>query len=232
MSRLRLARLAAIVAVATTGALALAAIAAPAVDAPAKPAAPARPAAAPAPAVATRDTAIFAGGCFWSMEAAFEGQPGVVAAVSGYSGGHVANPTYELVTTETTGHRETVQVTFDPRQTSYAKLLDIYWHSTNPTQADGQFCDHGDSYRPAIFYRTAAQRDAALASKKAIEASGVLKAPIVTEIRPAMPFYRAEAYHQDYARVNREAYMEYRIGCGKDARLDQVWGKLAQHHVG
>jgi peptide-methionine (S)-S-oxide reductase len=184
------------------------------------------------PVAAGRDTAVFAGGCFWSMEAAFEGQPGVVNAVSGYSGGHVANPSYDLVTTETSGHRETVQVTFDPARTSYEKLLDIYWHSTNPTQADGQFCDHGDSYRPAIFYRTAAQRDAALASKQAIEASGVLHRPIVTEIRPAAPFYRAEEYHQDYAHKNPEAYHEYREGCGKDRSLDQLWGKLAQHHVG
>jgi peptide-methionine (S)-S-oxide reductase len=210
-------------------ALVLALVAGGAACAPAKPAPAVHAASATA---AGRDTAVFAGGCFWSMEAAFEGQPGVVAAVSGYSGGHTVNPTYDDVTTETTGHRETVQVTFDPRKTSYDKLLDIYWHSTNPTQADGQFCDHGDSYRPAIFFRTAAQRDAALASKKAIAASGVLKQPIVTEIRPAMPFYRAEEYHQDYARKNHDAYMEYREGCGKDARLDQVWGKLAQHHIG
>jgi len=209
-------------------ALALALVAGVAACAPAKPA----PHAAATGASASTDTAIFAGGCFWSMEAAFEGQTGVVAAVSGYSGGHTANPTYDDVTTETTGHRETVEVTFDPRKTSYEKLLDIYWHSTNPTQADGQFCDHGDSYRTAIFYRTVAQKEAALASAKAITASGVLKAPIVTEIRPAMRFYPAEAYHHDYARRNRAAYMLYREGCGKDARLDEVWGKLAQHHIG
>lgn len=185
-----------------------------------------------APVAAARDTAIFAGGCFWSMEAAFEGQPGVVAAVSGYSGGKMPHPSYEQVCTEMTGHRETVQVTFDPAKTSYAQLLDIYWHSTNPTQTDGQFCDHGDSYRPAIFFRSAAQRDAAEASKKAIEASGVLKRPIVTEIRPAMPFWRAEDYHQDFARKNPGHYHAYREGCGKDQALDELWGKLAQHHVG
>jgi peptide-methionine (S)-S-oxide reductase len=209
--------------------LATSLLAACAVAAPARPLARAvSPARTGAPA---RDTAIFAGGCFWSMEAAFEGQPGVLAAVSGYSGGHTANPTYDEVTTETTGHRETVEVTFDPAKTTYDRLLDVYWHSTNPIQADGQFCDHGDSYRPAIFYRTTAQKNAALASKQSIDASGVLRAPIVTEIRPAMRFYPAEGYHQDYARRNHEAYMEYRLGCGKDRALDALWGKLAQHHI-
>jgi len=182
---------------------------------------------AQAPAAATRDTALFAGGCFWCLETAFEERPGVLEAVSGYSGGRTVNPTYEDVNTHTTGHLETVMVVFDPRRTSYEKLLDLFWHSIDPTQADGQFCDRGNSYYSAVFWRTEAQRRAAEASKQAIAASGVLKQPIVTPIRKAGPFYRAEEYHQDFWKKDPERYRSYRLGCGRDARLKELWGDKA-----
>src|SRR5262245_29806863 len=185
-----------------------------------------------APQAAKKDVALFAGGCFWCVETAFENQPGVLDVVSGYSGGTKVNPKYEEVGGGGTGHAESVEVTFDPSKTSYAKLLDLFWHNIDPTQANGQFCDHGNQYRSAIFWRTPAQRDAALASKKGIEASGVLRGrPIVTQIVKAGPFYLAEEYHQDFWKKDPDRYFSYREGCGRDARLRQVWGDLAAHSL-
>ena len=178
---------------------------------------------------APTDTALFAGGCFWSMEYGFEGRKGIVDVSSGYSGGKMANPTYDDVNTETTGHMETVQVVFDPRQVSYATLLDLYWHRTDPTQADGQFCDHGASYHPAIFWRNEAQRAAAEASK--VQVQKQLGKPVATYIRKAGPFWRAEEYHQDFYKKSAAHYHAYSMACGRDRKLDQLWGKQATHAV-
>jgi peptide-methionine (S)-S-oxide reductase len=181
---------------------------------------------------ARRDQAIFAGGCFWCVETAFENQPGVLSVVSGFSGGTKRNPTYEEVGHGGTGHAESVEVTFDPTKTRYEKLLDVFWHNIDPTQANGQFCDHGDQYRSAIFWRTEAQRVAALASKRAIEASGALRGrPIVTQIVKAGAFYPAEEYHQDFWKKDPARYFSYRQGCGRDERLRQLWGEKAGHSL-
>lgn len=188
---------------------------------------PALAAPAAKPAAGRRQVAVFAGGCFWSMQKQFEGVPGVVDVVAGYTGGSVPRPSYEDVCTERTGHVEAVQVTFDPAVTRYETLLDRYWHSIDPTQADGGFCDIGPSYRSAIFAQDDAQRRAADASKAALARSGVLKGPIATRIAPAAPFWRAEEYHQDYWRKNRQHYDAYREGCGRDRRLRAVWGDAA-----
>ncbi len=177
--------------------------------------------------VANADVAVFAGGCFWCLETQFEGLPGVIDVVSGYAGGALKNPTYEQVGTQQTGHYESVQIRFDPAKTSYARLLDVFWHSIDPTQADGQFCDIGASYRSAIFPRNESQRRSAEESKRRIEASGVLKKAIVTPILPAATFYRAEEYHQDFWKKDPVRYKTYRFGCGRDRRTAQIWGKLA-----
>jgi len=168
--------------------------------------------------------AIFAGGCFWCEETAFEGVPGVASVTSGYTGGTKKDPTYEEVSSGSTGHAESVQVRYDPAKISYAKLLDIFWHNVDPTQANGQFCDHGTQYRSAIFYSGEAQRKLALESKAKIEASGRLKGPIVTQIVPATTFYPAEEYHQDFYKKDPVRYHAYRLGCGRDARLKEIWG--------
>ena len=173
-------------------------------------------------AVAATQTAIFAGGCFWSMQHGMEDVPGVVKVVAGYTGGHVAHPTYEEVTTETTGHYESVLVTYDPAKISYAQLVDRYFHMTDPTDANGQFCDKGPSYHPAIFVADAGQRAAAL-QEKAKVAAELKGKPIATAILPAQTFWPAEGYHQDYARKNVAAYTAYRIGCGRDYSLAAVW---------
>ena len=171
------------------------------------------------------DTAVFAGGCFWSMEKAFEHQPGVLAAVSGYSGGTVANPAYEDVGTGRTGHAESVQVVFDPGRTTYARLLDVYWHSIDPISTNGQFCDHGSEYRSIVFWRNAEQRRAAEGSERTVQAH--FTRPVTTVLEAAMPFYPAEEYHQDFAERNPAHYNAYRIGCGRDARLRELWGDAA-----
>ena len=173
-------------------------------------------------AVAATQTAIFAGGCFWSMQHGMEDVPGVVKVVAGYTGGHVAHPTYEEVTTETTGHSESVLVTYDPAKISYAQLVDRYFHMTDPTDANGQFCDKGPSYHPAIFVADAGQRAAAL-QEKAKVAAELKGKPVATAILPAQTFWPAEGYHQDYARKNAAAYAAYRIGCGRDYSLAAVW---------
>jgi peptide-methionine (S)-S-oxide reductase len=178
-----------------------------------------------------RGTAIFAGGCFWCEETAFEDVPGVVAVISGYTGGRVANPTYEQVSAGVTGHAESVQVVYDPDKISYEKLLDIFWHNVDPLQANAQFCDHGNQYRSAIFYRDPAQQKAAEASKATLEREPRFKGKIVTEIVPATAFYRAEEYHQDFYKKNPVRYYSYRTGCGRDARLKELWGAAAGGHT-
>lgn len=178
-------------------------------------------------ATAREEVAIFAGGCFWCMETQYEGLPGVRSVVSGYTGGHKADPTYEEVGTQQTGHYESIEIRFDPARVSYSRLLDLFWHSIDPTQADGQFCDIGSSYRSAVFAADSTQLALALASKKKIEASGVLHAPIVTAIVRATRFYPAEGYHQDFWKKDPVRYHSYRLGCGRDRRLTQLWGRLA-----
>ena len=172
--------------------------------------------------------ATFAGGCFWCVETAYEGLEGVKAVVSGYAGGPEKNPTYEEVSAGRTGHYEAIDIEFDPARISYEKLLDILWHNIDPTQGDGQFCDRGRQYRSAIFFRDSTQARLARASKRAIEVSGALKQPIVTAILPAGRFWPAEDYHQDFWKKDPARYYSYRLGCGRDRRLDQVWGKDAR----
>ena len=181
--------------------------------------------AAQAAAAGSSETAIFAGGCFWCTEADFEKVPGVTSAVSGYIGGTTANPTYEQVSAGGTGHYEAVRITYDPARVSYAALADYYFRTVDPTDAGGQFCDRGESYRTAIFALNDAQRKAAEAEKA--EVAAALDVPIVTPILPAATFYPAETYHQDYYKKNKVKYGFYRSRCGRDARLKEVWGGRA-----
>jgi len=176
-------------------------------------------AAPPATAKAT-----FAGGCFWCVEADFDKLDGVISTTSGYTGGKLPNPTYEQVSSHTTGHAEAVEVVYDPRKVSYERLLDYFWHHIDPTTKDRQFCDVGSPYRTAIFAHDAAQLNAAQASKAALEKSKPFKEPIVTEIVLARPFYPAEDYHQDYYKKNPIRYQYYRLSCGRDARVKELWG--------
>jgi peptide-methionine (S)-S-oxide reductase len=169
--------------------------------------------------------ATFAGGCFWTMEHAFDKVPGVISAISGYTGGHVKNPSYDEVSTGTTGHVESVEVHYDPAKISYAKLLDIYWHDIDPTQVGGQACDSGDEYRSMIFVHDAAQMKQAQAYKDSLKPK--FKQPIVVQIVAAGPFYRAEEYHQQFTIKNPQYYEQYRVGCGRDRRLQAVWGAQA-----
>ena len=185
-----------------------------------------------APAKATPGTtakAIFAGGCFWCMEPPFDKLDGVVATISGYTGGAKLNPTYEEVSSGSTGHAEAVEVEYDPKKVSYEKLLDVFWHNVDPTQKDAQFCDHGNQYRTAIFAVNDEQKKLAEASKAALAKSKPFKGDIVTEIVPATTFYPAEDYHQDYYMKNPVRYKFYRTGCGRDARLKELWGAAAPH---
>ena len=182
------------------------------------------PAAPPGSAVAT-----FAGGCFWCMEQPFDKQPGVIATTSGYIGGTKANPTYEEVSSGGTGHAEAVQVLYDPRKVPYEKLLDIFWHNIDPTVSNRQFCDVGSQYRTGIFVHTDEQRKAAETSKAAVEKEKPFKEPVVTPIVGATEFWPAEEYHQDYYKKNPVRYGYYRTGCGRDARLKQLWGTAATH---
>ena len=171
--------------------------------------------------------AIFAGGCFWCMEPPYDRIPGVTATISGYTGGRKANPSYEEVSSGHTGHTEAVQVIYDPAKVSYEKLLEVFWVNVDPTVKDRQFCDAGSQYRTGIFYADEGQRKAAEASKAAIEKSKPFKEPIVTPIEMAGAFYPAEDYHQDYYKKNPVRYNFYRTGCGRDARLKQLWGDKA-----
>ena len=169
--------------------------------------------------------AIFAGGCFWCTESDFDKVPGVIETTSGYIGGHVDNPTYEQVSAGTSGHIEAVRVRFDPSKTSYAQLLEAFWPTIDPVTANAQFCDRGPQYRSAIFYSNAAEQQQAEASKDALQKSARLPAPVVTELLAASTFYPAEDYHPDYYLRNPLRYTYYRNGCGRDQRLEQLWGK-------
>ena len=171
--------------------------------------------------------ATFAGGCFWCVESDFDKVPGVIATTSGYTGGSVANPSYEQVSGKHTGHAEAVQVLYDPAKVSYETLLQKYWHSIDPTTKDRQFCDVGNPYRTAIFVHDAAQEAAAKASLLALEKNKPFKEPIVTTIETAGPFYPAEDYHQDYYIKNPVRYNYYRFACGRDARVKELWGAAA-----
>ncbi len=180
-------------------------------------AAAAQSTAQPKQAVAT-----FAGGCFWCVESDFDHVPGVLSTISGYTGGHVANPGYHQVSAGGTGHAELVEITYDPSKVSYQQLLTYFWHHIDPTVKDRQFCDVGHQYRTAIFVHNDEQRKLAEASKKKVEAE--LKVPIYTEIVAAGPFYKAEGYHQDYYKKSPVQYKFYRWNCGRDQRIKQIWG--------
>jgi peptide-methionine (S)-S-oxide reductase len=171
----------------------------------------------------TTATATFAGGCFWCVEADFDKVPGVISTTSGYTGGHVANATYQQVSAGGTGHAEAVEVVYDPAKVSYAKLLDWFWHHVDPLVKNRQFCDVGDQYRTAIFVRNDEERRLAQESRDKVAAE--LKAPVYTEIAAAGPFYKAEDYHQDYYLKNPVRYKFYRWNCGRDQRIEEVWGK-------
>ena len=168
--------------------------------------------------------ATFAGGCFWCVEEAFEKVPGVIRAVSGYIGGTVDKPTYEQVSSKSTGHYEAVQVTYDPGKVSYPQLVDWFWRNIDPVDAKGQFCDQGSPYYTGIFTHNEEQKKTAEESKQALEASGRFKEKIATKILPAGPFWVAEDYHQDYYKKNPHRYQYYKTACGRAARLEQLWG--------
>ena len=174
----------------------------------------------PATAIAT-----FAGGCFWCMEPPFDALDGVLSTTAGYTGGILANPTYEEVSAGGTGHFEAIQVRFDPARISYDRLLEVFWRNIDPTVKDRQFCDRGSPYRTAIFYHDEAQRAAAERSKAELEASDGFGGAIFTAIAPAGPFYPAEDYHQDFYRKNPVRYQRYHDACGRDERLEQLWGE-------
>ena len=175
------------------------------------------------------EKATFAAGCFWCTEETFEKVPGVIQAVSGYTGGKVKNPSYEQVSSGRTGHTEAVQVTFDPSKVSYDKLLDTFWLNHDPTVTDRQFCDGGSQYRPEIFYHSEEQKRLAEASKAKYEKAKPFRQPLLTPITAAGEFYPAEDYHQDYYKKNPVQYRFYVTGCGRYSRLDQLWGALRKH---
>ena len=171
------------------------------------------------------EKATFAGGCFWCMEPPFEKLDGVKEVISGYTGGRKVNPTYEEVSSGNSGHIEAIEVVYDPSKVTYSKLLDVFWKQINPTDAGGQFVDRGSSYTSAIFYHTEEQKRLAEGSKRELERSGRFDKPVVTEIRPAGPFYPAEGYHQDYWKKNPVRYKFYRYNSGRDQYLAKIWGK-------
>ncbi len=170
------------------------------------------------------ETATFAGGCFWCVEHLFDEVEGVVSTLSGYTGGQEKNPTYKAVSAGRTGHTEAVEVRFDPTKVSYDHLLTLFWHNIDPTTANQQFCDRGSQYRSAIFFHSEEQKRLAFASLEHIRQTKPFKANIQTEISPAAPFYAAETYHQDYHHKNPIRYRLYRRGCGRDDRLEELWG--------
>src|SRR5215467_13549940 len=176
------------------------------------------------PAPETTKTAVFAGGCFWCIQPAFDKAPGVIKTVVGYCGGTEPNPTYQLVTSEKTNYRESIEIAYDPTKISYEKLLDIYWRQIDPTQADGQFTDIGPSYRAAIFYGNAEEKKIAEATKTKLASSGKFKKPILTEILPAMTFWPAEDYHQKYYRQNPEHFEAFEEGSGRVSFKKDKWG--------
>ena len=187
-------------------------------------------AASPAAPPASSARAVFAGGCFWCVEADFDKVDGVLSTTSGYTGGHVPNPTYEQVSGKRTGHAEVVEIVFDPSRVSYEKLVERFWRTIDPTTRDRQFCDAGSPYRSAIYAQDAEQLRIAQASKAALEKSKPFKEPVVTEVVAGGPFYPAEAYHQDYYKKNPVRYNYYRLTCGRDARLKELWGSQAAGH--
>lgn len=184
-----------------------------------------QPAAAPVPE--GRKEAVFAGGCFWCMETPFERVEGVDSVESGYTGGEIEGPTYEMVSMHRTKHLEAIRVVYDPAVVTYEQLLDVFWHNIDPTQDNGQFCDKGHQYTTAVFYGS--EEEQKLAEKTKKQAGKTLKADIVTDIRPAATFWLAEDYHQDFYKKSPERYYSYRKGCGRDARLEQLWGDKAGH---
>lgn len=170
------------------------------------------------------ETAIFAGGCFWCMEPPFDKLDGVISTTSGYTSGHKKNPTYKEVSAGSTGHTEAIQIIFDPKQISYAELLQVFWRNIDPVAVDRQFCDAGTQYRSGIYYRDAAQEQAAKQSFRQLEQSKPFEEKIATEIIAASTFYPAEDYHQDYYIKNPLRYKYYRYSCGRDRRLSELWG--------
>ncbi len=175
-------------------------------------------------AIAKEQSAVFAGGCFWCTESDFEKLDGVISAASGYIGGRVKNPSYKQVSAGGTGHTEAVEVIFDDQTVSYSDLVEYFWKTIDPTDGGGQFCDRGQQYRSEIFYQTEEQRSIAQTSKDALAASGLLKTEIVTQLTPSSRFYPAEDYHQDYYLKNPVRYNYYRWGCGREKRLEELWG--------
>lgn len=171
--------------------------------------------------------AIFAGGCFWCMEKPFDELPGVLKTISGYTGGQLKNPTYEQVSRGGTGHFEAIQITYDPTKVSYEQLLSIFWHNIDPTDERGQFCDKGLQYRSAIFFQNANQQKLAEQSKTRLESVKSFAEPIKTLLLPATEFFAAEAYHQNYYQKNPIRYNYYRLSCGRDERLNTLWGEAA-----
>ena len=174
--------------------------------------------------------AIFAGGCFWCVESAFDGLKGVKATISGFVGGKEKRPTYKQVSSGRTGHAEALYVVYDPKEVSYQKLLETYWHNIDPTDKGGQFCDRGTQYRPEIFFRTQAQKQQAEKSRAQLAKTKPFKGPIVVDITPAGPFTAAEEYHQNFYLKNPAHYRRYRLGCGRDRRLQELWGAAAGGH--
>jgi peptide-methionine (S)-S-oxide reductase len=183
------------------------------------------------PVTETAATAVatFAGGCFWCMEPPFDKLDGVISTTSGYTGGHTKNPSYEQVSAGATGHAEAVRIVYDPRKISYARLLEVYWRNIDPTTPNRQFCDSGSQYRSAIFYHDDTQKRLAEQSKHALEQSKRFAEPIVTEIAAVSAFYAAEDYHQNYYLKNPVRYKVYRYACGRDRRLQELWGKTDNH---
>ena len=176
---------------------------------------------------ARRAKTTFAAGCFWCVEPPFDKLPGVVSTTSGYTGGHVKDPTYEQVSSGRTGHVEAVEIVYDPTKVTYKALLSAFWLNVDPTDAGGQFCDRGEQYLSAIFYHSEEQRSVAEESKQELDKSKRLPGPVVTEIKPVATFYPAEDYHQDYCNKNPLRYQLYRTGCGRDRVLERLWGKAA-----
>lgn len=176
-----------------------------------------------------REKATFAGGCFWCMEQPFDSLPGVLSVMPGYSGGTKLNPTYQEVSAGGTGHAESVEIIYDPAKISYEKLLQVFWHNIDPTVKNRQFCDVGNQYRTAIFFHNENQHRLALRSKELLDKQKPFKEPLVTEISPARTFYPAEEYHQHYYKKNPLRYRYYRYSCGRDKRLEELWGSTAGH---
>ena len=175
------------------------------------------------------EKAIFAGGCFWCMESPFDKLPGIISVTVGYTGGTTKNPTYQQVSSGVTGHAESIEVVYDPAKISYQKILEVYWHNIDPTTKNRQFCDVGTQYRTAIFYSDEEQRKTAEESLRELGKSKPFDGTIVTEIVPAGKFYPAEDFHQHYYKKNPIRYKFYRLNCGRDGRLEELWGGKAGH---